>query len=156
MRLRQLGRVRYARSAHSRGQALTELAIILPLCVILLLGVEELGRLAYTAIVINHAAHAGALYGAQNPTTAVNDPGMVQAALNDGTDLPGLEATATHVCSCSDGGVAPGCSLSDCLASRLQVYAQVSTTGAFTPICGFLGWPGTITLHGQASIEASP
>ncbi|MGH9467697.1 MAG: TadE/TadG family type IV pilus assembly protein [Terriglobales bacterium] len=157
-RARRAPRVRLgqARGRRCRGQALTELAIILPLCVLLLLGVEELGRLAYTAIVVDHAAHAGALYGAQNPTTAVNNPGMIQAALADGGELTSLTASATHVCSCSSGGAAADCSLSDCLLSRLQVYAQVNTSATFTPICNFFGWPAPLTLHSQATIEAKP
>ncbi|MGH9414061.1 MAG: TadE/TadG family type IV pilus assembly protein [Terriglobales bacterium] len=144
------------RATHSRGQALAEFAIVLPLLLLVLVGVEECGRLAYTAIVADHAAYAGALYGAQNSATVVDSAAMVHAALEDGADLSSLTASATHVCTCSDGGAAPGCALADCPGTSLRVYAQVATTATFTPVCNLFGWPGSLTLHGQAAIEARP
>ena len=147
-------RVLRARNPRCRGQALVEAAIIFPLLLLLLLGVEEVGRLAYTAIVTSHAAHAGAMYGAQNDVTVVDNAGMVQAAVGDGGEVSSLSASASHACTCADGGSAPDCSLSDCSGSRLQVYAEVTTTATFTPICSFLGWPSPVTVQGQAAIRA--
>ncbi|MGH9415582.1 MAG: TadE/TadG family type IV pilus assembly protein [Terriglobales bacterium] len=142
------------RGKHNRGQAIAEMAVLLPLLLLLLVGVEELGRLAYTAIVASNAAHAGALYGSQNNVTVSDNAGMQSQALADGKDITSLTATATHVCTCASGASAPDCSLSDCSSSRLQVYAQVNTTAVFTPVCSFLGWPGPITLHEQARVRA--
>lgn len=140
----------------SRGQAMAELAIILPVLLLLMIGGEEVARLAHTGIVASHAAHAGALYGSQSSATVLDNTGMVNAALADGQELGGLSATATHVCTCANGASSPTCAPSDCSGGRLEVYAQVNTIATFTPACSFLGWPTPLTLKRQAIIRARP
>lgn len=65
------------------GQALVEMALVTPLLLALVLGVIELGRYAYFAILVGNAAHAGAAYGAQNLANSVDAGGITQAACND-------------------------------------------------------------------------
>lgn len=43
-----------------RGQALTEMALVLPLLLLLIFGVTEMGRVGYAYISVNNAARAGA------------------------------------------------------------------------------------------------
>jgi Flp pilus assembly protein TadG len=66
-----------------RGQALIEMAIALPILIGLLLGIIEIGRYAYLAILVSNSARAGAIYGAQNLVDAVNTAGIAAAAQND-------------------------------------------------------------------------
>lgn len=47
-----------------RGQSLVELALVLPVLIILLLGLADLGRLFYAYVGISGAAAEGAAYGA--------------------------------------------------------------------------------------------
>lgn len=49
------------------GQGLVEFAIILPLVLLILIGVLDLGRLSFAAITVTNAAREGARYGAANP-----------------------------------------------------------------------------------------
>lgn len=140
-------------SRRARGQALVEAGLLLPLFLLMMLGVVEMGRLAYAGVVVESAAHAGALYGARNNAVASDSAGMQSAALADGHDLGSLTATATHVCTCADGGSAPDCSLGDCPGSRLLEYVQVNTTATYTPLCAYPGLPGPLTLHGQAVLK---
>lgn len=144
-----------SRERRGAGQALVETAIILPVLLLMMLAAVEMGRAAYTDIVVVGAAHAGALYGAQNNANAANDAGMEQAAKNDGAEVNGLTAVATHVCACSSGASAPDCSLSDCVGSRLLEYVQVKTSAVFTPMCSYPGLPAAMTLHGQAVVAVS-
>lgn len=135
----------------SRGQALVETAVIVPVLVLLSVAAVDMGRAAYTAMLVTNAAHAGAMYGAQNNATAADNAGMQQAALNDGQNLSGLGATASHVCTCATSGAsAPDCSLGDCLGDRLLEYAKVDTTATYTPIGKYPGLPSTFTLKGEA------
>jgi Flp pilus assembly protein TadG len=53
----------------SRGQAVVELAVILPVMVILLLAAADLARLFHSRITISSAARAGALEAAEHPTS---------------------------------------------------------------------------------------
>jgi Flp pilus assembly protein TadG len=51
-----------------RGQSLVEFALVLPVLVILLLGLLDLGRLYFAYVAITDAAGEGVAYGARNPT----------------------------------------------------------------------------------------
>jgi Flp pilus assembly protein TadG len=136
------------------GQSLVELALILPVFVLLILGAVEFGELAYAAIVVSDAARAGVQYGAQSAATAADTAGMVAAAMNDGSDVNGLSATPTSFCSCSNApatSVPGGCSVAatSCPANGARVlnYVQVNTTATVAP---FINWLGSFTLTGQA------
>src|SRR4051812_20722057 len=48
------------------GQTIVELALVLPLLLLVLVGVTEIGRYAYFDILVSNAARAGAQYGAQS------------------------------------------------------------------------------------------
>jgi Flp pilus assembly protein TadG len=50
------------------GQSLVELALALPLLLLLLLGLADFGRAFYYTTIISNAARAGAAYLSQNPT----------------------------------------------------------------------------------------
>ncbi|MGH9615291.1 MAG: TadE/TadG family type IV pilus assembly protein [Acidobacteriaceae bacterium] len=139
------------RASHHReiGQALVELALTMPLLVLLLLGAAELGRLAYAAIETSNAARAGVQYGAQNHVTASDFAGMQIAATNDAQNVSGLTATAIHFCGCSDGTPST-CSTGDCEGSRMLEYVQVNTSTTFDPLVYCPALPKTFTVNGQA------
>lgn len=56
--------IRFARNKPLSGQSLTELAIALPLLIIILLGVVDLGRMYYTYVAVANAAREAARQGA--------------------------------------------------------------------------------------------
>ena len=66
-----------------KGQAFVELALILPVFLLLLVGTAEVGRLTYASIEVSNAARAGVAYAAQSHTTA-QDTTNIQAAANNG------------------------------------------------------------------------
>ena len=51
----------------SRGQALVELALVMPIFLLLIAGAIDLGRLFYAYVAIVNASKEGALYGARHP-----------------------------------------------------------------------------------------
>lgn len=131
------------------GSAFVELALMLPIFFVLLVGVAEFGRLAYAGIEISNAARAGVAYGAQSHITASDSTGMQTAATNDGPNVSGLNATATHFCSCSNG-TASTCAPTDCSGARIIEYVQVNTSATVDPLFYCPGLPRTYTLSGQA------
>ncbi len=131
------------------GQALVELALTMPLLILLLVGAAEFARLAYAAIETSNAARAGVQYGAQNHVTASDFGGMQIAAANDGQNVPGLTSTAIHFCGCADGTPST-CSTGDCAGSRMLEYVQVNTSSTVDPLFYYPGLPRTFTLNGQA------
>ena len=69
------------------GQALLELAITLPLLLLLLLGAVDFGRLYYHFQAVESAATAGAQYGSAASHLAVHTNGISRAALGQTADL---------------------------------------------------------------------
>jgi len=144
------------------GQSLVEFAIVLPMLLLLLIGVIELGRYAYLAILVGNAAHAGATYGAQSPFTAGNPvvggtPAITLAADNDfqnnGQSVSNLVITTAFVCSCDNAGTMSSidcttgiCPLGTNKVSSLQVTAQ----GTFTSLFSFPGIPSSMVITRSA------
>ncbi len=73
-----------------KGQAFVELALVLPIFILLLVGAAEVGRIAFASIEVSNAARAGVSYGAQNHATASDTTGIQTAATQDETDLTAL------------------------------------------------------------------
>ncbi len=140
------------RGANRRGQASVELALSLPLLLMMFLVVVETGRAFYIAISVSNAARAGVQYGAQNITTAADNVGMQAAASKDAPNLVGMIATATHFCKCSDG-TASTCLATDCASSHRLLYAQVNTSAPYTPLINFMGILPSMTVPGKAVLR---
>jgi Flp pilus assembly protein TadG len=133
------------------GQAFVELALALPIYVMLLLGSAEFGLLAYASIEVSNAARAGVAYGAQSAATAADLTGMATAATNDGSNVAGLGATATEFWSCSNAPSTQSSTPPTCTTgNHVLNYVQVNTTAAVSPPIQLPGLPLTFTLHGQA------
>ncbi|SNS93986.1 Flp pilus assembly protein TadG [Granulicella rosea] len=127
------------------GASLIEVAIIMPVLLLLLVGAVDFGQAYYAAIEVSSAAEAGALYGVQQPTDTA---GMQAAAILDAPDVATIAAVATYGCQCSDGtGVSANCSYAptNC-SSNIVNYVQVSTTATYTSILRFPGIPIHIPL----------
>ena len=58
------------------GQTLIEVALLLPLLLLLLVGTIEIGRFAYYAILVANSARAGAQYGSQSLVTSADTTGI--------------------------------------------------------------------------------
>jgi len=80
--------------AHSRGQSLVEFAITLPILLIILAGVLDLGRLYYVYVAVTDAAAEGASYAAIKPE---DEQGIHDRAQEASGGLVQLEADAVEV-----------------------------------------------------------
>ena len=136
----------------SAGSSLIELAVILPVLLLMLLGAVDLGRAYFAAIEVSSAAAAGALYGSLSPTDI---PGMQAAALLDGSDLAGMTSTATWGCQCSDGSSASvACASPPTCAVNAVQYVQVNTAFLYAPLLRYPGIPTSLALKGSARMRA--
>ena len=79
----------------SRGQSMVELALVLPLLVLLMLIAIDFGRIYFSYIEINNAAREGAKYGAQAPT----DTASINAAINRETNAQSQSGESALVVS---------------------------------------------------------
>lgn len=146
--------IRSTRRSRESGQSLIELAVALPLFVILILGTAEMANIAWSAIQVSNAARAGAQYGSQSHANASDTASVQTAAKNDAPSITNLQVTVTQPCKCiSSTGTDTGnaCTLAACPSPNvIMPYVQVNTQAAITPFMRYPGLPASYTLKGQA------
>jgi Flp pilus assembly protein TadG len=131
-----------------RGTSLVEFAIVAPVLIFLLIGLIDVGRYTTYAIMTANAARAGAQYGAQNLTTALDTAGVQAAALRDGQNLTNFSApTLTHLCSV--GGGALGACPSRPVPPHTVYYVKVQVNGTFNSLLDYPGIPSSIPVSGS-------
>jgi Flp pilus assembly protein TadG len=137
------------------GQALLELAFLVPLLLLLALGVIEIGRYAYIAILVGNAAHAGAIYGAQSIPQSGDTIRITAAADNDfqsnGQSVSGLTVTSSVSCGCDNGGTVTtaactGVGAGTCAAGHWVIILKVTASGTFTSLFNYPGIPASISV----------
>lgn len=140
--MRRLWRPRQRTARGRIGQSLVELALALPMLLLIMLGTIDIGRVFFDYVQIRNAAREGAGYGAHFPTdTAGIQNRVTQHGVPAGT-------TVSVVCSScgTSGGVATG-------VGTITVTVQRT----FTPITmGFLQtWFGMqpMSLSSSASMR---
>jgi Flp pilus assembly protein TadG len=83
---------------YQHGQGLVEFALILPLFVLIIIGVFDLGRAFFASITITNAAREGARFG----TLHVTDPqGICNATLNEASSSGVILAYSNVTLTCS-------------------------------------------------------
>jgi Flp pilus assembly protein TadG len=155
----------FSRFISEDGSSILETALILPVMILMLVGAVDFGRAYYVAIEVNSAAHAAALYGAQNFTDIT---GMTAVATANATDVRGMTASASYGCECYDGSsavplcatapaacIAPGAAAGSSNIGNVVYYVQVKTKATYTPVLSFPGIPASISLSGQSLMRAA-
>ena len=169
MRIRgfQLHRRLKTGSCEESGQALIELAISLPLLLLLLLGAAEFGRMAYMAIEVADAAKAAAQYAAQDETTSLDTAGILLVAQQNApyvaNNCTSFTAAASpnpkNFCTCMTSGVpnptTPSSAACTAACTGYIVHVvQITTTASCNPIFHATGFSGAnISLSGSAVQE---
>jgi Flp pilus assembly protein TadG len=124
-----------------------ELALCIPLLLLILFGTMDLGRMFYTGITLSGAALAGTQYGVFSVAHNTDFTGMQQAALNDSANISGVTATATSYCECLDG-TAVSCSTGLCGGKPPPTYVKVITTATFSTLFSYPYVPSSAALSG--------
>jgi Flp pilus assembly protein TadG len=152
------------------GQSLFELAIALPVLMLLALGVIEMGRYAYIGVLVGNAARAGAGYGAQSLPQSVDTNGITTAVQNDFQDntqdksnLSLSSINSSVSCGCDSGGTVAtaGCttaanpSAGVCAAGHWVVIVSVTATGTFNSLFNYPGIPTSITISKTSSMRVA-
>lgn len=132
----------------------------------LLIGLIEVGRLAYFTIEVGNAAHAGAEYGSLSLANAADKSGITKAAQNDGTNsISSLAVDPQVICTCWNGTVdnpnpptSAACGQS-CTTGGHQISdVQVTVTGTITSLFSFqkIGLPTSWTISRTATSYILP
>lgn len=137
---------------HQRGQSLVELALVLPILLVLLAAALDLGRVFYATVSLNNAAREGALQAAETPGSYVED-----AACNTTTNLVVcrvlLEAKGTMT-TVNPTDIDVACALPGC-PKQAASMVTVEVRGTFTLLTPLLrAILGTETLNLKSTATA--
>jgi Flp pilus assembly protein TadG len=132
-----------------KGTSLLELAFLLPILILLLLGIVDVGRYAELSIRVANAARAGAQYGAQNLAAANDWQGIGQAVTDDGD--PKMAPNVSIVCYCSGS---PCNQATPCVAPNTEIqYVSVNVKESFTPLFPYPGLPSFPEVNSTAQMR---
>lgn len=95
-----------------RGQELVEFALLLPVVILILFGVLDLGRAFFAAISIANAAREGARYGIKTldeSAGTVDSAGITNFTINEAAGVDIFLTDANIRISCPPSSVATGC-----------------------------------------------
>jgi Flp pilus assembly protein TadG len=138
-----------------------EVAVALPVLVLVLIGTIDFGRVFHVAIQLNNAARAGAQYGAQNVGTSVDTATMETIAMNAaGPGVSDITAMASRTCLCwsDDGASSSAPSPNTCTGTCVSPYHMVVTVTVvasrpFTMVASLPGIPRTQTITRTARMR---
>jgi Flp pilus assembly protein TadG len=140
-----------------RGGALVELAVVLPVLVLIAVGVMDYGRVYYTSVTVVNAARAGAEWGAYGKTGSVTDDAGIQSfAKIEGAEAGTIDVQSHMVCRCTPGGNTVSCT-TNCSGGygAPQVYVTAIATKTVTLLLKYPGLPSTITISDSATFRAN-
>lgn len=131
--------LRAGREHKSAGQSLVELAMVLPLAVLILFLAADFGRALTAYIQLGSAAREGAAYGMQSAVDSEDTFGMTEAVRAETTSIWG-EPVAVSFPECEDDFKRPdGVTEYDCVA--------VKVTYNFRPLITIWPVPGNIPME---------
>jgi Flp pilus assembly protein TadG len=134
------------------GSSLVEMAVIMPVLLLILFGAVDFGRAYYLSIELGGAARSGAIYGSQYPTDTT---GMGNAAKLDAPDVPGFGSSISWGCECSDGsGRVANCSSMPFCSTNIVYYVTVKTTAAYSTLFPWPGVPSSIALASSSTMRS--
>lgn len=130
---------------------MVELAITLPVMLMLSVAAADFSRLFWESTVIAEASATGARYGGRNNRTAAEDSQMQTLTGNATRDVSSTVTTSTRVCFCPDGngglGASANCYTGSCPNYGMpRAYVKVDTTKTFSTMGYFPGVPQNVPI----------
>ena len=133
-----------------------ELALIMTILSVVVLGAIDFGRIAYMAMALTNAARQGAMVGSQTSATSTQYSTMQLAAqASASADIGAITAVATRSCACDVGGTVTV--MGSCTAACLgfvQIRVTVTTSKTFNTVTRFPGLYNSVSLSRQAIMRA--
>jgi Flp pilus assembly protein TadG len=127
--------------APRHGAAAVELALLLPVLMIVLVGAADFARVFRYAVIITNCARNGAIYGTSSPTAALDTAGIQTAALRDAGSLGPTVSSST-------GTTTNG--------SDTYTYVNVTVTYNVSLYCSYLGIADPFALTRTIRMRVMP
>ncbi len=138
-----------ARPGNSSGQSIVELALMMPVMILILAGTLDLGRMYFSYMAVVNSAREGARFGATHPpalpcNTAANAQKIVARTRNEATASGVNTALMTVNVTCPEGG-------SD--ANKFGHPVKVEVSYDFHPILTRIIGFGAVRLRSDAQMQ---
>jgi Flp pilus assembly protein TadG len=142
----------------SRGQALVEFALAIPLFFLVFLGVAEGGYYVVATTIVSHATQEGARYGVLDST--MNRDDIRTRVQNRALPVVALTATAitVHLDATNNANDCSPCNNTQYNARQAGDRLQVRTTYTHTPLVGYV-FPGLsfpANARSELLVEGAP
>lgn len=144
-----------------RGAALVELAVVVPLLALILVGTIDFGRVFRTAMVVTNAARAGALAGGSNlaasqNTTLMQNTAAAVLTANGLTTGPTPVAQQRCYCAAANGnfGGAVACTTVCGSGQPVVVLVTVTAERTFSLLGPFPGNWNSVTIRRASTARA--
>lgn len=144
-----------------RGAALVELAVVVPLLALILVGTIDFGRVFRTAMVVTNAARAGALAGASTLAASTNATMMRSTAdavfaANGLATGPATSAGRLCYCAAANGnfGGAVACTTVCGSGQPVVVLVTVTAERTFSLLGPFPGNWNSVTIRRASTARA--
>jgi Flp pilus assembly protein TadG len=136
-----------------RGTAALEFGLAIPVLLIIITGLTEVGMAGFESMQVKNAAEAGALYASQHPT----DIAGIQNAVVTATATTGITAAPapTAFCGCPGAaGITAGNCTTACPNGNAQGnYVRVNASLTHSKILTFPGFANPLVLTGVSTIR---
>jgi TadE-like protein. len=136
---------------------MVELAIAVPVLLLVVIGVADFSRIFFTGIAVADRKSAAAEFGASkvdgtpnNDTSIVNQVGRDEAA-----DAGSIVVTSERFCRCPDG-TTPDCAGGTCPSpyNWLEVFVKAKASKTVNLIIRYPGIPQSVTFRDSAIFRA--
>ncbi|MEO5589049.1 MAG: TadE/TadG family type IV pilus assembly protein [Gemmatimonadaceae bacterium] len=135
------------------GGAMVELAVVLPVLILIAIGVMDYGRVYAASVAISNAARAGAEYASQTPANSGDQTAVKQFTAQEGAEagLVIANVVSNRVCRCSGSATQINCVTGTCGGyGAVQQFEEVIATRAVPLLLRYPGLPASITISRTA------
>ena len=134
------------------GSAIVELALVIGMLMLILVGTIDFARLFFAAVTVASAARAGVQYGSQSNTFTGDYAGIKTAADENARDLDATTPSAVRFCKCENGNNVD-CVTETCAEGVPQIYVRVEMQKTFDVMVDLPGIPNTVALTRTATFR---
>jgi Flp pilus assembly protein TadG len=139
-----------------RGSALVELALTIPMLLVVALGVADFARVFYFGNEVTAASRAAVQYGGYTTGNA-GDTATMTTDGNAGAFNTTVTVSPVRKCYCvtDAGAFSLMASCTSACGNHVALFAEVTTTKTFTSVSrGLFGLPSTISLSRTVTMRA--
>lgn len=139
-----------------RGSAAVEAAVLLPLLILLMLGIIDLGRFSYAMISVATAARNGAVYGSKSAVNAIDKTGIAEAVRLEMVSVPGYSSSNPAIKSSRKTNANDDDSDVDAADGQTDYSVKVKVSFDFNTLIPYPALPSTMTIARKVHMRVEP